>query len=326
MFKRILILILLVGSLHGAAWAQSDLQFSQYMFNYLYVNPAYAGYKEQVNATTFLRAQYLGVKGAPMTASFSIDAPLFSDNMGFGFQVNEDKIGIQNSLTGGIAYSYRIEVGDEGRFCLGFEAGMAQSSANTAGSNAAQSNDPVIMAGSYKTLDVTSKAGLFYYTSLFYLGASASNLYTKSISSNAAGIALAPLDRHYYLSGGVFIQVNDAIALKPSFLLKDPQHGITTADINAFVLLDNKLWLGASYRRGVISSTNILKGSASNSNAAVFLVEYYLNDRFRVGYAYDFPLGGGLTYVSGNHEISIGYYLPVSRQNFKNSMVTPRYF
>ncbi len=327
MFKKLFLLIILFAGLKQSVIAQTDLQFSQYMFNYLYINPAYAGYKEQINATTFFRAQYLGFKGAPTTASVSIDAPLFSDNMGFGVQVNSDQIGIQNTLTGGLAYSYRVAVGDNARLCFGLQGGISQFSSDPSRSHPNDANDPLITQGAYSSLAFTSKAGLFYYNSIFYLGASASNLFTKSIHTTGLGIATPGEEKHYYLSGGALLQVNDEFALKPSFLLKDPQAGISTADINCFLLIDNKLWLGGSYRMGVpINTQSINRGTAGNLNAILFLTEFYVNDRLRIGYAYDYPLNSVMSFKSGSHEISIGYYLPISRQSFKNSMVTPRYF
>lgn len=327
MLKKIFLFILLVAGLQVRVLAQTDLQFSQYMFNYLYINPAYAGYKEQINATTFFRAQYLGFAGAPTTASISIDAPVFSDNMGFGIQINQDQIGIQHTLTGGLAYSYRVEVGEDARLCFGLQGGFSQFSSDPSRSHPYDANDALITQGAYSSLDFTTKAGVFYYNSNFYVGASATNLYTKSIQNTGIGVSIPTQEKHYYLSAGALFQVNDELALKPSFLLKDPQAGISTADINCFLLIDSKLWLGGSYRLGVpLNARNINRGAASNQNDLVFLTEFYVNDRLRIGYAYDYPLSSAMSFKSGSHEISIGYYLPISRQSFKNEMVTPRYF
>ncbi len=307
--------------------AQSDLQFSQYMFNLLYVNPGYAGYKEQINSTAFFRAQYLGFSGAPLTSSISIDAPVFSDNMGFGLQVNSDKIGIQNNLTANIAYSYRLALGDDARLCFGVQGGISQFSQNTNGVNPSQTGDGTITNGNINSLNATSRFGLFYYNSLFYIGLSASNLYTKPLGNTKVGILYPIPVKNYYITAGALIPINDNISLKPSFLVKSPENGITTADINCFVLLSNRLWLGASYRTGVpFPQGQITKSTTSSSNSYLFLAEFYINEKFRVGYAYDYPVGNLLTAASGNHEFSIGYFIPISRTNFKNSMVTPRYF
>lgn len=327
MIRKLFFFILLTAGYTAQTTAQTDLQFSQYMFNYLYINPAYAGYKEQINATTFFRAQYLGFKGAPTTASVSVDAPVFSDHMGVGIQINTDKIGIQNTLTAGIAYSYRIQVGAGGRLCFGIQAGISQFSSDPSQSIPSDSNDPIVNQGAYNSLDLTSKAGLFYYNPLFYLGVSASNLLTSSLHATGIGIGTPQQEKHYYLSAGAMLQLNDELALKPSFLLKDPQTGISTADINCFLLMNSKIWLGASYRMGVpFFSRGGGVQASSSSNAALIMTEIYLTERLRIGYAYDYPLSRSMDFKSGSHEISIGYYLPVQRNVSKGSMVTPRYF
>ena len=307
--------------------AQSELQFSQYMFNLLYINPAYAGFKEQINSTLFFRSQYAGFSGAPTTASLSLDAPIFSDNMAFGLQINDDKIGIQSNLTANFAYSYRVALDEGSRICFGLQGGISQFSQNTQNTNPSQPGDPILLDGNVTALNFTSRFGLFYYNPSFYLGVSASNLYTQTLS-NSNPIILVPYEgKTYYATGGVFLPINDNFAFKPSFLIKSPQAGITTADLNCFVLLSNRLWLGTSYRTGVpVFDSQIQKDKASNSNALLFLGEFFINERFRIGYSFDYPLSPLITAKSGSHEFSIGYYIPISRSNFKNQMVTPRYF
>jgi type IX secretion system PorP/SprF family membrane protein len=313
--------------------AQTDLQFSQYMFNLLYINPGYAGYKEQINTTAFYRTQYSGFSGAPTTYSLSVDAPWFSDDMGLGLQINNDKIGIQTNLTASFAYSYRIALTEDSRLCLGLQGGISQFSQNPSLANPDQSGDPLILSGNVNASNFTSRFGLFYYSNLFYLGISASNLYTRSLSDNNPSIQVPAQLRNYYLTAGAFIQINDNLALKPSFLIKSPQGaqgtqgGITTADINCFLLLSNRLWLGTSYRMGVTAfNSEIIRGSGGSQNAVLFLAEFFISEKLRIGYAYDYPLNSLISAKSGSNEFSLGYYLPISRSSFKNSMVTPRYF
>ena len=310
--------------------AQTDLQFSQYMFNLLYINPGYAGYKEQINTTAFFRTQYSGFSGAPTTYSVSVDAPWFSDNMGLGLQVNNDKIGIQSNLTASFAYSYRVALTEESRLCLGIQGGISQFTQNPNLASPDQQGDPLILSGSVNASNLTSRFGLFYYSNLFYVGLSATNLYTKTLNDNNPSISVPAQLKNYYLTAGAFIQINDNLALKPSFLVKSPQgaqSGITTADINCFVLFSNRLWLGASYRTGVPGfNSEIIRGTGSNQNAALFLAEFFVSEKLRIGYAYDYPLNSLISAKSGSNEFSIGYYLPITRSSFKNSMVTPRYF
>lgn len=310
--------------------AQTDLQFSQYMFNLLYINPGYAGYKEQINFTAFYRSQYSGFSGAPSTYSLSVDAPWFADNIGLGLQINQDKIGIQSNLTASFAFSYRVALTDESRLCLGIQGGISQFTQNPSLANPDQTGDPLILSGNVNASNLTSRFGLFYYNNTFYLGVSATNLYTQVLNDNNPSIQVPAQLRNYYFVTGVFIPINDNFALKPSILVKSPQgnqSGITTADINCFMLLSNRLWLGASYRMGVnVFDSEIIRGNGGNQNAALFLSEFFVTDKLRLGFAYDYPLNSLITAKSGSLEFSLGYYLPITRSTSKNSMVTPRYF
>ncbi|KLT63583.1 type IX secretion system membrane protein PorP/SprF, partial [Pedobacter sp. BMA] len=64
--RKLLLLVLspLLLMLRPAS-AQQDAQYSQYMFNGIYINPAYAGYKEVLNVHSFYRSQWTGITGAP---------------------------------------------------------------------------------------------------------------------------------------------------------------------------------------------------------------------------------------------------------------------
>ena len=112
------------------AKAQQDAQFSQYMFNGVYINPAYAGYKEELNLHTFYRNQWTGIKGAPKTASVAVDAIANEGNVGLALQVASDKIGAMGSLSAYASYAYRLRVGynESSRLAFGVGLGVIQNS------------------------------------------------------------------------------------------------------------------------------------------------------------------------------------------------------
>ena len=58
--KSALICFALLASTFYAV-AQQDAQYSQYMFNSLVINPAYAGSKEVTNANVLYRTQWVGL-------------------------------------------------------------------------------------------------------------------------------------------------------------------------------------------------------------------------------------------------------------------------
>ncbi|WP_407429086.1 PorP/SprF family type IX secretion system membrane protein [Arcticibacter sp.] len=99
-------------SFAGQADAQQNIQFSRYIFNSLSVNPAYAGYKEEWFAQLGLRAQWVGVEGAPQTMTASLDGILDPRDrkMGVGLQLTSDQLGAQSTTTATVNYAYRLQL------------------------------------------------------------------------------------------------------------------------------------------------------------------------------------------------------------------------
>jgi len=129
---------------------------------------------------------------------------------------------------------------------------------------------------------------------------------------------LVPIPRpHYYLTAGAMFTTNGDTKLNPSFLLKDDRAGPTSLDLNMYVLLSDRIWVGATYRTAVpLYAKPNLQSDLPSTNAVVMMAEFFVNDKLRVGYAFDYSttkLGG---YNYGTHEISIGIFL-------KNGNLTP---
>jgi type IX secretion system PorP/SprF family membrane protein len=66
---RKLILFLTVISVTGLVKAQQDPEYNMYMFNGLYLNPAYAGSHDVISTMAIYRHQWAGFDGAPRTAN-----------------------------------------------------------------------------------------------------------------------------------------------------------------------------------------------------------------------------------------------------------------
>ncbi|RYD95847.1 MAG: type IX secretion system membrane protein PorP/SprF, partial [Sphingobacteriales bacterium] len=122
--KKVFILFTLIV-LTQMVRGQQDAQYSQYMFNGVYINPAYAGYKEQLNLHSFYRNQWTGIKGAPKSASLAVDAIANDGNVGLAFQLASDKLGAQSTIAAYGSYAYRLRVGSDesSRLALGLGIG-----------------------------------------------------------------------------------------------------------------------------------------------------------------------------------------------------------
>lgn len=322
--KKILAVLFFILLLSGGRiYAQQDAQQSQYMFNLIYINPAYAGYKENLNFQAFYRSQWTGITGGPVTSSFAVDDIANDGNVGLAFQVSADKLGAQSNLLTYVNYAYRLRMNEDGsaRLALGLGVGIVNPGINGAllAPNYTEPNQPT---GTQSMVIPDGRVGVFYSDNTFYAGLSADNLISQYISVKSSSYLAQPKP-HYYLTGGMLVPLSEDILIKPSILLKDDDAGPTSLDINAFLLFGQKLWIGGSYRAGVkLYNKSYLQTDLTPLNSAVAAIEFFPSENLRIGYAYDFSIGPLQGYSGGTHEISIGFY--IRKKN--NRMLSPRFF
>lgn len=289
------------------SYAQQEAMFTQYMFNGLALNPAYAGSHESLSATLLFRDQWTGMPGAPSTQTFSVHSPIKNARIALGLQFIHDKIAVfdQYGVTG--SYAYRIFT-DKGTLSLGLQLGFTSYSADINSLTTYVPNDPVFQ-GSVNKVMPSFGAGIYYYTDRFYVGLSAPQLVTNSLTDDVIEIdADARQERHYFLTAGHMFPISRNVQLKPNVLIKAVEGAPLQMDLNLNALFSEVLWLGVSWR------------SLSDFDA---LIELQLTDQLLLGYSYDFASTTDLARVnSGSHELMLNYRFRYS----KNKVITPRYF
>ena len=303
--------------------AQQDAQYSQYMFNGIYINPAYAGYKEVLNVHSFYRSQWTGITGAPKSMSLAVDAIANHGNVGLALQVSSDKLGAQTNLALYGNYAYRIRLNNDGssRLALGLGVGMVQLGIDGSMLNP-NDPEPFQPVGLQSTILPDARAGVYFANDKFYAGFSADNLIAAYIDIDRYAFIPQPKP-HFYLTAGALFPINEDFQIKPSFLLKDDRGGPTSLDVNAFLMIKEFLWVGGSYRTGVkLYDKSYLQKDLSQRNSAVAAIQIFPSERLRIGYGYDFSIGPLQGYSGGTHEISIAYSF--IRPNIR--MATPRVF
>ncbi|MBX7201709.1 MAG: type IX secretion system membrane protein PorP/SprF [Bacteroidia bacterium] len=306
MMKKIAtVLSILAFSL--STFAQQELQVSQYMFNGLFLNPAYAGSHDYWGATALHRSQWVGFPGAPRSNMLAVDGPIKDKNMGLGFQFINDGIGLMATNELAANYSYYIKVNEKGhRLAFGIRAGIRNETFNASGLENVDMTDPLYQ-GNQSWWIPRFNFGMYYYTERGYLGISSHNLLfadaRHKLDSDAG------LKRHFFINGGYVWDLNSSgsVKFKPSFLVKYQPAAPIQADINAHFLFDDKFWVGVSYR----------------TNAAIVgMIEYQFTPRIRAGYAYDYTTTAMRQFQGGSHEIMLGYDFIAKISKFKH----PRYF
>lgn len=306
LFKHKIIAIALLISTVGVA--QQLPQFTQYMYNTISVNPAYAGSREALSIVGLHRSQWVGFKGGPITQTLSVHSPLRNDRIGLGLSFIEDDLGPQNFSYLYADFSYAIPTGKDGKLAFGIKGGFTQFSFDTDfrldGSNI---DDPLI----YGTEDRWSPnigAGMYWSTNRIYLGLSAPRILNTDTNNKNDFEALERIS--YYFTGGVVVDLSKTIKLKPAFLIKATNGAPLSYDLTANFLFNEKFWLGGSYR-------------INNETAAIGgIVDFQVSRQLRVGYAYEKPISDIASYTTGTHEILLMYEFKFLSSKLKS----PRYF
>ena len=294
-----------------AVMGQQHPLFSHYMFNGLYINPAYAGSKDFVSTTLIARKQWTGFEGAPSTQIASLHAPLKSKKVGLGVVISNDKIGITNETDFYASYAYHIPM-NNGKLSLGLNGGFTYYKSNFSELTVWDPSDPMYETNSLSNILPNFGAGLYYYSTKFYAGLSSPQLLSYSSgegdwSTIGTSFRTHNVNRHFFLTSGMILATRGELKFRPSFMIKYNDNAPVQYDVNMNVLISDIIWLGASYR---------------SSDAIVLLLEYQVNKKLRVGYSYDYTLTDMQNYSNGSHEIILGYDFGFNVLKMK----TPRYF
>jgi type IX secretion system PorP/SprF family membrane protein len=311
-----LLLTLISISFSQKIYAQQEVRYSQYMFNGLVINPAYAGTGDRSNLTLFARKQWVNIEWAPFSASGSFHTALGkSDNHGVGAYTEYDKIGVHNRISLYGTYAYRIPVGKVGRLGIGLSAGATYLQSNWADVTTVEGDDP-LFAVNESGIAPNFGVGLYFSTPNFYIGASVPQMLDVKLVDSGVTFDIAKQHRHYYGTAGVVIPLSKSFKLVPSGLVKIvPNYAPTQIDANLSLLIKDALWLGSSFR---FAAENDAAPESVNA-----IVAFQFNNGMRIGYAYDLTLSDMSQFTSGSHEITLSFdFGKADVGRFK----TPRYF
>lgn len=299
MSRIIYIVILLIGL---TGYGQQDYLNSQYMFNLYNINPAYAGSKDALCASLSHRTQWVGFDGAPQTQVLSIHAPIKRFKLGIGGQIYRDVIGPREVNGINTTYAYHLKLG-KGKLGLGLKAGLINYNYHWDELEYKDVNDVVIGQGNTNGLKLDFAFGAYYQDRKQFAGIELAHLANPDLTTTTVVMDYTP---HLSLFYGYAFELGDNIVLKPSLLARVTQAS-QISDINLSALFMKKLWAGVSYR---------------TSGAIIFVADYFVTPKLKLGYSYDFSINGLSNYQSGSHEIYIGYDFQI----FKTEMLSPRYF
>lgn len=319
--KKYFILLLIAFST-APVLAQQVAQYSQYMFNGLYINPAYAGYRGSVNFHTYYRSQWTGMPDGPQTFALAADMRTASDNVGLGLNLMSDRVGLEKRIYAYANYAYRLRVGwdPEDRLSFGLGLGFIHSGFDNA---AARTLDPESVNIENSFLP-DARFGVYYSNNTFFAGVGVDNLISRLVFNEDNGSTRIPPVTQYYVTGGGIVPLATDILFKPSVMIKNADNAASrgwTTDLNAAVIFAEQFTFGLSYRTA-LSSGSRLADDLRRPNSIIALAEFVAASQFRIGYSFDYALNKINNQVGGTHEISLGYSLNKGTQRVR----TPRYF
>lgn len=306
--------------LANLCFAQQSAQYSQYIFNGIYINPAYAGYKQRPNVNATYRNQWTGIKGPPKSMSLAVDGNAFYDDVvGWALQVNSDKLGAQTSLSAFANYAYRMPLNDDGtnRLAMGLGVGFLQSGLDGSLLFGNDVGDSRIPTTGIRKVVPDIRIGAFFTTPKFFAGLSADNMISKYLLDKKVADFNFPTPKpHIYLTAGALVPIVEFdFEFKPSILIKDDIKGPTVLDLNAFFLFQQKLWIGAGYRTGLkLYDKPALQDNLQQTNAVIGMAEFFIGKNLRIGYSYDYAMGRLSGYSGSTHEISVSWYFLTSEE------------
>jgi type IX secretion system PorP/SprF family membrane protein len=284
--------------------AQQDPMYSQYMFNTLAFNPAYAGSADVFTVMALSRHQWVGFAGAPATQTLTLHSPLPGRTLALGGSLMRDVAGPAEQTSAFVDVAYRIRTGKDTRLSFGLKGGINFFRADLASLSTVEA-EPANINIQGKVLP-NFGFGLFWHSPRYYVGLSAPKLLENTIAQSGTSLVSQEF-RHYFLIAGYVMDVNRDLKFKPSLMLRSVQGAPLSLDLNASFLLRDKVWFGAMYRLG---------------NALGFMAQYRFNEQLRVGYAFDLTTTRVGAYNAGTHEIMVSYDLMFT----KGRTISPRYF
>jgi type IX secretion system PorP/SprF family membrane protein len=301
------LVVLLLSSIKVEA--QTEPMYSQYMYNMLSINPAYAGSREVLSMNMFHRKQWVGIAGAPQTTSLTIDQSFNDKKVGLGIQMYDDRLGVEKAQGVNAMWSARVRISENGILSGGLQFGVMNYRTDlTKVENRFTPGDPAFSQNYSKWLPSVGM-GLFYNTDKFYMGVSIPNLMRTRLATFdliKSGIQNVN-DLHFFATAGYVYDINDQVKFKPSAMVKVVSGAPIQYDFNANFWLKEVIGFGVSYR---------------TKDAVLGMIELQTNRNLRIGYAYDIPVSDLKLYTQGTHEIMLRYEFSKDKTNIKST----RYF
>lgn len=298
--------------------AQQDAAFSMYFFNPMYVNPAYAGSRSDLSGTLVHRSQWVGFDGSPLSQSFNLHGKIPHSRIGLGLQLYNDQSGPMKNTGIQATYAYHIPFGSKTKLSLGLQGSINSLRVAWDEIHIQDQTDAAFMNSASSGMVPDASFGLYLYRPRFYAGASATHLFEPkfNLTSDVPENNLARFYRHYYLTSGLVIPLNERIDFRPSIMAKYAKAAPVDIGLTTSFIFYQRFFVGIGGRTSKRIDIN------GFDNEFVAILEFDITRYMRIGYSFDAYLNRTGIYNKGTHEIMLGWDLDFT----KTKMLSPRFF
>ena len=311
---RVLFTIFLAIVIHALGitqQAQLAPQYSLYMLNPYNFNPGYAGLDNSLSITGVFRKQWVNLEGSPTSQHLNVHMPLYYLSGGFGITIENELLGAERTTSATASYNYWLPINKENVLTIGLGGGFVQKSLDGkklrardgeyVNGNVFNHNDGLLPVNEVSATATTFNAGIYYQAPVFEVGIAVNNLIESVVGLGENAVTEIQLKRNYFINFAGYFDVNSAISIQPSFLLKSDLIQ-TQLEFSTIVKYNSNIFGGATFR-----------GYNSNSIDAIALIGgLKLSERVILAYSYDLTLSDIKTVNNGSHEILLKYNLSKS--------------
>jgi type IX secretion system PorP/SprF family membrane protein len=301
--KKFLFVLFLTLAAEG--YSQYNAIYSQYLYNHLVINPAYAGSRNAISSVLMHRARWVGMDGAPTTQTLSIHSKLKNKKFALGFNLNNDRLGATSNLLMGLSGAYHVKF-SKSQLSFGLRLGAFNSAIDGTAFNFRNPTDQLNNGVRQSALVPNADFGLYYYAYNYFISLTFNHLLNQRFNYDQLGGVEIDLDNYTTLGAGYVFELSPKFTLKPSFLWKKTVDYDANLDISLNAFFYKRFWVGVSLRNQ--SSLNVL-------------FDFNVTDFLRVGYSFDMFSNNLGRQSVGVHEFFLGFDFNLKQ----TKSVSPRY-
>lgn len=293
--KRNILLSWCIVLISISSQAQQGIQYTQFMFNKLNFNPAYAGTKSVFCLSAIYRKQWFGINRAPETATLNAHGAVWKQRLGLGLSVTYDQIGFTDRISIESSYAYIVRFKDNSFFSIGLRGAIYYSQIRWDQADLIDNFDASIPQSSISKIAPNFGAGLYYQSKHWYAGISVPHIFFNRGDFNIAasnGSVEPEFTQHYYLMGGFIFDIAKGVQIQQNLLMKYVVNAPLTMDINLSFVFVQRVLLGVTYRVGASVDA---------------ILQWQITPQLRIAAAYDFTITQLQQYNSGSIEAMISY-------------------